>query len=103
MVFFAKPEPSAETPIAASTSAAPASQSPASMPWWRPAMRDVLAVASTGLMGLCLIGPALHVTIDADLKGAVIMQWATVMAYYFGTSKTSVAKDATISQMSKGN
>ena len=68
--------------------------------WPIPQMRDVLAFCSTALFAFALAAPALFhdksITLDADLKGAVIMQWATVMGWYFGSSKGSVAKDATI-------
>lgn len=71
------------------------------MPWYRPAMRDVLAVASTALFGFALVAPAvLHgAIIDQELKGAIVLQWGLVMGYYFGTSKSSVAKDGTIASM----
>ena len=68
-------------------------------PWFVPQMRDTLAVGSTLIFAFTLAAPMFAktgITIDADLKGAVIMQWATVMGWYFGSSKSSAAKDATI-------
>lgn len=64
-------------------------------------MRNVLATASTALVGFALIAPAFHVVIDGELKGAVLLQWGLVMGYYFGTSKSSAGKDATIGAMAK--
>ena len=74
----------------------------ATVPWWAPQMRDVLATGSTLLIGAAFLIPAFipHATVDQDLKGAIVLQWGLVMGFYFGTSKSSAAKDDTISSLS---
>lgn len=75
----------------------PAPAPPPANAWWRPPMRDVLAVISTMLIAIAFLAPLFRSStaapLDPDLKGAILLQWGLVMGYYFGTSKTSVAKD----------
>jgi hypothetical protein len=72
-------------------------------PWYRPPMRDVLAVISTALISIAFLAPLFRSStaapLDPDLKGAVLIQWGFVMGYYFGTSKTSVAKDRVVADL----
>lgn len=70
-------------------------------PWWWPSMRDILAVLSTLIFAAAYVAPMLNkaVTPDPDLKGAIILQWGLVMGWYFGSSKASAVKDATIATM----
>lgn len=74
---------------------------PAANAWWRPPMRDVLAVASTALIAAAFLAPMFKpgVVLDQEIKGAILLQWGLVMGYYFGTSKTSVAKDKAITEL----
>lgn len=83
---------------AAAAAAAAASSPPAA-----DIMRPMLALISTGLFAFAMVAPAFHIAIDAEIKGAVIVQWPTCMAFYFATNKSSATKDATISNLSKGN
>ena len=69
-------------------------------------MRDVLAVMSTAIFAMTMFAPMLFhyvngapLGVDQDLKGAIMIQWGGVMGYYYGTSKSSVSKDVTISSM----
>ena len=68
-----------------------------------PETRDVLAVISTLLFGGAVLSPLYRSTfvIDPELKGAIITQWALVMGWYFGSSKSAAAKDATIADQAK--
>lgn len=75
-------------------------------PWWWPTMRDVLAILSTALLAGDLAAkywlaghPAQTAGLSTAIEqysGAIILQWGSIMTYYFGTSKSSAAKDATI-------
>jgi hypothetical protein len=64
-------------------------------------MKSALAIASTALIAVAFLAPMLFkgATVDAELRGAMILQWGGVMGYYFGTSRSSAAKDATIAQI----
>lgn len=67
---------------------------PVANAWWRPPMRDVLAVASTGMIAFAFVAPIIlkaGSTLDPDLKGAVLLQWGAVMGYYFGTMQAKPA------------
>lgn len=80
-------------------------------PWWWPQMRDVLAILSTlllagafaSLFATAVLGQKIDPAIGQALgqfTGAIILQWGGVMSYYFATSKSSGAKDATIAALS---
>ena len=64
-------------------------------------MRGILATLSTALFGAAMLGAKIGVTIDPDMKGAIILQWGGVMSWYFGSSKGSAAKDTTIASQAK--
>lgn len=82
------------------------------LPWWVPEFRSVLALLSTLLLaGAFLASYELakgQVKLDAgimqslgQIQGAVILQWGLVMGFYFGTTKGSAAKDATIAAQAR--
>ena len=75
---------------------------PARAPWWWPNMRDTLALLSTLTFAATLLAPLIRkdLSVDPDLKGAIVLQWGAVMGWYFGSSKGSAAKDATIAALS---
>ena len=70
-------------------------------PWWMPDTRGVLAFLSTLLFAVALLAPLLGkgFVVDADLKGAIIIQWGAVMGWFFGASKGSAQKDDTNAAM----
>ena len=72
-------------------------------PWWRPPMRDVLAVLSTlifvgafaATFEIILSGAKLDTGAAQGLgqfQGTAITQWVGVMGWYFGSSKSGNAK-----------
>lgn len=71
----------------------------------RATMRNALAIMSTALIAIAFLLPAIakacgaDITLDADLKGAITLQWGLVMGHYFGTSQSSAAKDKTIENL----
>lgn len=82
------------------------------LPCWVPEFRSVLALLSTLLLaGAFAASYELargQVKLDAgimqslgQIQGAIILQWGLVMGYYFGTTKGSVAKDATIAAQAR--
>ena len=70
-----------------------------------PTTRDVLAVLLTILVGLafglpwCVPIPKGAEQIIGDVQGALLIQWANAMSWYFGSSKSSAQKDSTIATM----
>ena len=72
-------------------------------------MRDILAVASTLIFFSAFLLPWFHKLPDevsqtlGQYHGAIILQWGAVMGFYFGSSKSSAAKDTTISDMAKAS
>lgn len=90
--------------VASSVTASTQTSAPYSNPWWRPAMRDVLAVLSTTLVAMAYLlpwfatGPRLAGALQqvGQLNGAILLQWGVVMGYYFGTSKGAAQRDAAV-------
>lgn len=76
-------------------------------PFQWPETRTVLATLSTGLMAVAYVLPWLmsmpmgSEQAIGQLQGAIILQWGAVMSWYFGSSKSSAAKDDTIAALSK--
>jgi hypothetical protein len=72
-----------------------------------PETRDVIALMSTALFAVAYAAPWLWgMPKGADqyvgqAQGALLVQWASIMSWYFGASKGSAAKDATIAAMAK--
>lgn len=64
-------------------------------------MRDILALASTGILAAAFLIPMFRpdAKLDPDLKGGILLQWGLVMGWFFGSSKQSQTKDQTISDM----
>lgn len=79
-------------------------------PWWWPRMRDILAWLSTIIFAGSYVIPLIVGKTDPQIlqmlnqyQGAIILQWGGMMGYYFGTSKSSGAKDTTIATMAATN
>lgn len=74
-----------------------------------PTTRDVLAVLSTLLFAAACAAPWVFGIPEGaeqyigQMQGAIIVQWASVMGWYFGSSKSSSQKDDTIAAMAKGD
>lgn len=84
---------------------------PKTLPCWVPEFRSFLALLSTLLMAVSFAASYQlakgEVKLDSgimqslgQIQGAIILQWGLVMGYYFGTTKSSTTKDATIAAMS---
>lgn len=80
--------------------AGPAAPAPALNPWWRPPMRDVLAILSTvifvGAFAATFTVILKGVMLDTgaaqglgQFQGTAITQWVGVMGWYFGSSKSA--------------
>ncbi len=93
-----------DTPTPGAAPAAPAK--PRLQLTW-PETRDVIAVLSTVLFAVAYAAPWLWgMPKNADqyvgqAQGALLVQWAGIMSWYFGSSKGSSAKDAVISALSQ--
>jgi hypothetical protein len=82
--------------------AAPAAPAALSNPWWRPPMRDVLAILSSlifvGAFAATFAAVLAGVKLDpgaaqglGQFQGAAITQWVGVMGWYFGSAKPAGA------------